>query len=331
MEWPLRGVRRALLAVALFAACTKREDKPAEASGPPPAPAAVPVRAGVAARATLEETVRAPGKTAALVQQKVRAPFAGTLTEFTVVDGDPVRKGQRLGAIVSRESEAALSGAREMASEARTPAEKRDAERAVALAEQALVKRALLAPADGAVLTHGAAPGDRVAEDQDLLTIAEASAIVFLADAPQSDVERIKPGQQALVELAGQTRPATGTVHAILPGANPADFTAPVRIDLAAGAAGIRVGLFGTAQIAVGTHRDAVVVPPQAILRDDVTGVSRLATIREDGKAHWIEVQTGLSEPDRLEIVSPALAPGTRVIVSGQVGLPEGSPVSIQP
>jgi multidrug efflux pump subunit AcrA (membrane-fusion protein) len=61
---------------------------------------------------TLSEVVTGPGHTAALSQQKVRAPFAGTLVELRVTDGDTVRRGQVLGTIVSRESEAALAGAR---------------------------------------------------------------------------------------------------------------------------------------------------------------------------------------------------------------------------
>jgi multidrug efflux pump subunit AcrA (membrane-fusion protein) len=79
------------------------------------------------AHATLPVMVSAPGHTAALMQQKLRAPFAGTLTELRVVDGDPVSRGQSLGTIVARESEAALSGAREMLRQAATPGEKSNA------------------------------------------------------------------------------------------------------------------------------------------------------------------------------------------------------------
>jgi RND family efflux transporter MFP subunit len=185
------------------------------------------------------------------------------------------------------------------------------------------------APADGAVLSHAAANGDRVTEDQELLTIADASSIVFLADLAQSDLLRIKPGQSSTVTLAGRPRPVPGTVHAVLAGANAADFTAPVRIDFESGGASLPVGLFGTARIVVGEHRDATLVPQPAVLRDDVTGTARLATVA-DGKAHWIEVRTGLLDASSIEVLSPALSPGTRVIVSGQVGLPEGSPVTIQ-
>jgi multidrug efflux pump subunit AcrA (membrane-fusion protein) len=322
----------ALLLLALLTACREQSKEPSagksEAAASDPA-AAVPVRVAAVLRAPLVEALTAPGKTAATAQQKIRPPFAGRLIDLKVSDGDTVRKGDVLATVVSRESEAAVNGAREMAREARSEAEKADAQRAVQLAEKALVQAAVRAPADGAVLSHAAANGDRVTEDQELLTIADASSIVFLADLAQSDLLRIKPGQSSTVTLAGRPRPVPGTVHAVLAGANAADFTAPVRIDFESGGASLPVGLFGTARIVVGEHRDATLVPQPAVLRDDVTGTARLATVA-DGKAHWIEVRTGLLDASSIEVLSPALSPGTRVIVSGQVGLPEGSPVTIQ-
>jgi multidrug efflux pump subunit AcrA (membrane-fusion protein) len=247
--------------------------------------------------------VSGPGKTSALAQQKVRAPFAGTLVALTVSEGDSVRRGQSVGAVVAKESEAAL----EMLRHASTDAERRDAERAVALAEQNLVRRPLLATADGSVLSHAASAGDRVSEDQEILMISETGSVVFLADIPQSDLSRIRGGQEASVELAGRAKPVSGAVHSVLAGANPA----------------------GTARIRVGERKDAVVVPDAAVFRDDVSGVSRVC-VASGGKAHWIDVVPGVKEGGRTEIVSPSLSPGQPVVVSGLVGLPEGKPVSIE-
>jgi multidrug efflux pump subunit AcrA (membrane-fusion protein) len=81
----------------------------------------------------------------------------------------------------------------------------------------------------------------------------------------------------------------------------------------------------------VAEHADAVTVPDAAVLRDDVTGSARVAVVGADGKAHWIAVTPGLSQGGKTEIAAPLLAPGTRVITSGQVGLPEGTPVAVSP
>jgi multidrug efflux pump subunit AcrA (membrane-fusion protein) len=320
----------AVLLFAALSACRKEGDSaPAAKTESTPA-LPTPVHAGKIEKATLSLFVSAPGKTAALAQQKVRAPFAGTLVELTVTDGDRIRKGQAVGAMVARESEAALSGAREILRQASTETERRDGERAVALAERNLVRRPLTATADGTVLAHAASSGDRVSEDQEILTISDDASTVFLADVAQSDLPRVRSGQTASVQIAGEPRPASGLVHAALPGANPADSTVPVRIDFPGADRRLPPGIVGTARILVGERADATVVPEAAVLRDDVSGVARVALIAEN-KAHWVAVQTGAAEGGRVEILSPALAAGQAVIVSGLVGLPEGKLVAPQP
>jgi HlyD family secretion protein len=290
----------------------------------------VPVRVAVIARRTLAETVTAPGHTAALALEKIRPPFAGRLTELSVTDGDAVRAGQPLGTIVSRESEAALNGAREMERQARTDAEKADAARAVSLAERGLVRAPIVAPSSGTVVAHSAVRGDRVSEDQELLTIADATSWIFQADLAQSDLTRIRPGQAVAIELAGRSEHLAGTVHDVLPGANATDFTVPVRVDLAPLRSPLPIGLFGTARITVAERRNVPVVPEAALMRDDVTGVVRVAIV-DHGQARWVDVTPGLRSEGVVEILNSKLEAGQQVVVSGQVGLAEGTAVSAAP
>jgi len=325
-------MRRGLAMIALAGGLAACGGKPESASpaGAPPAPAGTPVAVAPVVSRDMVRTISAPGQTAALSQQKVRAPFTGTLAELSVTDGDRVRRGQNLGALVSRDSEAALAGAREMVREARTAAETRDAGRALELARKALVRAALVSPVAGTVLSHSASAGDRVSEDQEILTISDAGSIVFEAQMPQTELPEIRPGESAEVKLAGRRDPIAGAVHDVLPAANAADLTAPVRIDLGRAGSGLGVGLFGTAAVTVGVHRKAIAVPAPALIENDITGSSRLALVTADGKAHWIGVTTGWRDGGLVEIVSPDLAQGQRVIASGQVGLPEGAPVAVE-
>jgi multidrug efflux pump subunit AcrA (membrane-fusion protein) len=330
----VRGRTLGLLFAGLaLCACRGRDAASPAAAGaghaPSPPPAAVPVGTARPSLGNVTELVTGPGRTSALKQDKIRAPFTGTLTELAVTDGDAVAHGQRVGTIVSRDSEAALAGAREMAREARTEAEKRDAERALSLAERGLVRTSLRSPADGVVLSHSATSGERVSEDQEILAIADASSIVFVADVPQSDLGRIHPGQRVEVDLAGRGA-VSGVVHDVLPGANSADFTVPVRVDLRGLSRVPPLGLYGRAKITVAEHRGAVLVPEAAVIRDDVHGTTRIALVR-DHRAHWIDVALGGNAPGRVEVTSPALSPGDTVIVAGQVGLPEGAPVAAAP
>lgn len=318
-----------LLVFAVVFGCGGRKEDPSKEKAAAPGPA-TPVRAVEVGRADLAERISAPGKITAMAQAKIRAPFAGTLVELGFTDGDRVRKGDTVGSVISRDSEAALSGAREMERDARTPAQRRDAARAVELARGNLVRSRLTASAAGVVVSHGASRGDRVSEDEEILSIAEDGSLVVIADVPQSALSRIHPGESALVEIAGRA-PLAGTVHDVLPAGAESDLTAPVRIDVSSVPAGASSGLFVTARIVVDEHRQALVVPDAAVLRDDVTGVARVATVDASGRARWVVVATGLSDGGHTEIVSPPLAAGTRVVVAGQVGLPEGAPVSVTP
>ena len=321
--------RAAFILFLALSACRKGEEKEGAAGAESKASLPTPVRVARVEKATLPLFVSGSGKTATLTQQKIRAPFAGTLTELRVSDGDPVRRGQAIGSIVARDSEAALSGAREMLRQASTAAERGDAERAVAIAEKNIVRRSITASWDGAVLSHSASSGDRVSEDQEILTINDADSTVFLADVAQADLPRIRPGQKASVSISGDPRPIGGTVHARLPGANPADSTGPVRIDLPQPARRLTLGIVGMARVTVGEHPDATVVPDAAILRDDVTGIARVALVAEN-KTHWVIVTTGVKDEGRTEIVAPPLPAGQPVIVSGLVGLPEGKLVAVE-
>lgn len=317
---------------ALALACG-RGKPPAEAAAgdASAAEAATPVTVAPVLRRTLAVRVSGPGATEALQVAAVQAPFAGVLTDLRVQDGDRVAAGQVIGHVVSRESAAALDGARALAAAAKSPAERRDAERALALARAGQVAVPLRAPAAGVVVSHQATAGALVVGSQDVVTVAATGAIAFVARIDQAALARVRPGEPATVEIPALGVTLPGRVHALLPLANAGEFSAPVRIDFEGRERPRAPGLFGTASIVVEEVRDAQVVPAAAVLRDDVTGTTRVATVTPEGTARWVEVRAGVSEGGDVQVVSPALPPGARVVTEGLVGLPEGARVRVRP
>lgn len=327
---------RVIALVVAVCSCSRGADAAADSSASTSGAdttvaAATPVHMALVELGNVAVVVSGPGQTSALDLQKIRAPFTGILTSLRAVVGERVRSGEIIGSVVSQPSQAALSGAQSMLRAAGTPAERNDAERALTLARQNLVQTPLRVFKSGIIVSRGASQGDMVSEGDSIVSVVAAGSIAFIGRIAQNDLAHVRPGQRAMVTLPGQTLPTTGIVHGLLPADTSGGMTVPLRIDLqgspAVAGAPIQTGLFGTAQIIVGEHRSVSTVPAEAVLRDDIRGTSRIAVVTSNGKAHWITVITGITQGDRVEIVSPALAPGQRVIVSGQVGLPDGSRV----
>ncbi|MFI5316337.1 MAG: efflux RND transporter periplasmic adaptor subunit [Myxococcota bacterium] len=319
-------MKRALLCAALLIGCSAGagEDAPVDAAS-----SATPVRVAEVTRGDVAVTVSGPGRIQALRELRIRAPFTGQLAALDVADGDAVASGGAIGAVVSQNSHAALQGAKAMLSSARSESEQRDASRALELAQAGLVRQVLRAPAAGIVLSHRANAGDFVSEGDEIATIADASSLAFVAQIGQSDLREIRPGAAAAIEMASEPQPLGGSVHGVLPTASAENLSASVRIDLAPGPANLHVGLFGTARITVAERRDVLLVPQSAVLRDDITGASRVAVV-DQNTAHWIPVTPGATAGELLEVESVALQAGARVVVSGQVGLPEGARVRVE-
>ncbi|HEY7876734.1 MAG TPA: efflux RND transporter periplasmic adaptor subunit [Gemmatimonadaceae bacterium] len=339
-------LRPAVLCFALLAGCSGKQGSPQRppdsaaaasdsgtgladvtrsATGDSAALEATPVTMMTVTRGNLALMVSGPGRTDALDVQKVRAPFIGILDSLDVVVGDRVQGGQIIGAVVGQASQAALAGAEVMLRSATTPTQRLDAERALELARRNLIQAPLHAPRAGVVISRGASQGDLVSQADSIVSIASANSIVFIARIAQSELARVHAGQRATIDAPGLAVQPEGTVHGLLP-ADTSAMSVPVRIDLRSSGV-VPIGIFGTAHITVGERRDVSIVPVTALLRDDINGTSRVAIVTAGNRTHWIDVSVGIQQGRNVEITSPPLAPGTRVIVSGQVGLPEGSRV----
>ncbi len=300
-------------------------------AGPPSAPAsqtATPVQAAQVTLRTIDRVVSAPGRTTSTDEETIRAPFPGTVRRLEVTEGDHVRGGDTVATIVARDSEAQLNGAMEMQERARTAQQRKDAQRALRLAKENLVETELTSSVNGVVSSRAVVAGERVGDNQDLLTIASLQHLVFVADVDQARMTGLKSGDAALVHLSGVDHVIHGRVQAVLPATAP-DMTTPVRIELNEPPGSVSVGLTGTADIVVARHENVPSVPASAVLRDDVSGQQKIAIVDDKNRIRWQQVQTGYARNGHVELLQPRIAPGTTVVTTGQVGLSEGTPVTV--
>jgi multidrug efflux pump subunit AcrA (membrane-fusion protein) len=103
-------------------------------------------------------------------------------------------------------------------------------------------------------------------------------------------------------------------------------FTSVVEVK---GRPGLVGGLFARAEVAVGTAKGALVVPPAALVRDGTDpGRAEVFVVRQ-GKAEKQEVELGVETPDGVQATG-GLAAGDVVVLDPPTALSSGAPVEPQ-
>jgi multidrug efflux system membrane fusion protein len=322
----------------LFSACNKRKNEEGGEGGTPPAPL-VQVKLDSLVSGPAEDALIAAGFTDVLKKETISSPVAGKLVQVKVQEGAAVEPGEVVAVVRTRESESALEGSETLLREARTDAEKREAQRArdLALATQSTL--ALRAKLGGIVANRLVQDGEQVAESESLLTLLDLSSLGFRAEIPLSGIGGVRVGQEAVVSLqalAGMEFPAR--VAAILPQVQASSQTLPIRLRfLDGGGTGsasrklLKADMAGEARILLSRRPDALLAPKPALLRNDETGEYTLAIVGPDSIARLRAVKPGAEAKGRVEVTGEGLRPGLKVAVQGQYGLADSTKVAPAP
>jgi RND family efflux transporter MFP subunit len=182
------------------------------------------------------------------------------------------------------------------------------------------------APLDGWVATVNAIPGLRAAPGASLVDIVDFTRIEVTANldiAQQSHVTQGATAQLTFPTLPDLTLPAV--VRSIPPAASNNGTTFQVVVDAAnTNDLKVRPNIQSTVRVEV-NHDAAVVVNKLAVLNIDQDPTVFVI----DGQvAHRRHVQIGLSDQNRIEILSGVTA-GDRVVIVGTQLLDDGTPVRI--
>ena len=295
----MAGAAIVVVAIAAFSFGKMSGGKPAETAAPEKPAAAAPAGpqtltmgperitasgvqlqtvnpGGLAAEVVAQATVEAePGGEAALT-----ARAAGSITRITKRLGDPVRAGETLALVSSREA-AQISADRSVASakadlarknlarekrlfeqkvSPRQDYETAQAELAVAEAEARRAATAagvsavsggyvaVIRPISGRVTATTASLGAFVAPETELFRISDPAKIQVNAAVTAADARRVQPGDKAVVETtSGETRDAV--VRSVTPGVNEETRSATVVLTLANGAGALQPGQLVRARI----------------------------------------------------------------------------------
>jgi len=298
---------------------------------------------------------------------KVSSLVAGRVARLRVAEGDRVSEGQTIAEIEDRpyrdqlqQAEAAVEqakanlenaqlnrdrnedlfkrgiAARKDLEDARTQvsvqqASLRQVEAQLALARLQIARTQVHAPLTGTVVKRYVSDGEQVdgTAAQPIAEVANLDRVELYGNVPAAYLDRIHAGEILPVTTeAVPGKPLEGRIVAISPAVDPATNIGLVRIRLANPGGALRLGMFLTAQLAVETHPNALVVPSQAIYRDE-KGEPRVFRVQGD-TAEAAAVKLGLETNQRVEILS-GLRAGETIVLTGGYGLAERARVKVQP
>ena len=160
-----------------------------------------------------------------------------------------------------------------------------------------------------------------------ILTLHEIQTVRILIEIVERDVPLIQVGQKAEVRAeAYPDRVFGGRVTRVVQALNRATRTMTIEVDLPNKDHVLKGGMFARVEVLVGTHRQAIQIPIDAVSRLEDT---QYVYIVREGKAQRVQVEIGARDENRVEITK-GLDGSEQVIVSGKDLVHDGAPVQTQ-
>ena len=214
-----------------------------------------------------------------------------------------------------------------------TAAALRQAVAALSIAQLQLARTEVRSPIGGTVVKRFVSGGEQVdgTAATPIVEVASLGEVELLANVPAADLSHLPMGRAVqLTSTAFPGKSFSGRVVAISQAVDPGTNAGLIRIRIPNGKGDLRLGMFLGAQVPVETHLKALVVPPQAIFRDE-QGAARVFLVEGDKekKAKASPVKLGIETLDHAELLDGAKE-GDKVILAGGYGLTDGAKVSVE-
>ena len=328
---------------------------------------AIPVEAVAAASSELIEAIEVVGTLAPKRTAQLKSEYSGIVAQVHVREWVPVRRGQALARLDTREATAILDTAKANVFQAEVADSRavrelyraehlkqvglmtaqgleemrtgRDAASAALTAARAqlrsaetrLEKTLIRAPFDGVVALRSVDVGDRVesmGSGDPMFEIVDPSLLELTMSVPSAKLLLVQVGQAVDFAVEGrEDRTFTGRVTHINPSVDPQSRSGRVVAQVANDEGQLRGGLFVKSRIQIGT-RSALQLPRAALLEWDLTMGTAAVFLVEDGTARRREVRTGAVDGDLVEVPS-GLSGGEHVATRGAFMLKAGDRVRV--
>lgn len=199
------------------------------------------------------------------------------------------------------------------------------AEAAVGLANQALSDTRITAPFAGVVARRMVDVGSQASPPQAAFLVQDQTGLEMQGTVPAAHVASLKKGMTVQVrvdELPG--RELQGILASVAPSLEGDSRRAAVEVALQP-AQGLLPNMFGHAEIRFGEETGALVVPATAVIS---TADGALIYAVRGSKARVVRPRVGARIGDDV-VIEDGLVAGDKVVVSGDAGLEDGTPVAV--
>jgi len=297
---------------------------------------------------------------------RVSSLVAGRIAEMKAAEGDAVQAGQVLARIDARpyreqlaQAEASVAQAQanlENATAARkrnedlvqrgiaarkdledahtqesvAQAARKQAEAAVSLARMQVARTTVESPLTGVVVKRFVGVGEQVdgTAGQPVVEVANLREVELVVNVPVAYLAKLHRGQSlALAADAFPERNLAGRILAIPAAVDAGSNAGAVRIRLANPRGELRLGMFLKAELPLETHAKTLLIPVQALYRDEQ---SHPVVYKVEGEnAAATDVKIGVTTSEKVEIVEGVKA-GDTIVLTGGYGLGEKAKVKVK-
>ena len=170
--------------------------------------------------------------------------------------------------------------------------------------------------------------GDYVQDGEQLAVISDRSSFVFIMNVPY-ELHSFVSAQKNVILVLPDGTAFCGTIASSLPQADSVSQTERIVIKLPSSAPAIPEYLVAKAKILKSNKVNAITVPKAAVLTDETQTVFWIMKMMNDHTAVKVIIKKGMETNGKVEILSPALNPQDRVLISGNYGLEDTALVNI--
>ncbi|MDQ2948730.1 MAG: efflux RND transporter periplasmic adaptor subunit [Acidobacteriota bacterium] len=194
-------------------------------------------------------------------------------------------------------------------------------------AEAQLSYAEIRSPISGVVTDRPVFAGEMAAVGTPVITVMDVSRVIARANVPVAQAAYLHVGQPATMAETDAAIEVPARVTVVSPAVDPNSTTVEIWVEAANPGERLRPGVTVKLSVVAETIKDAIVIPPEAVLPSQEGG-SIAMVVGADSTAKERKIEIGVRESDKVQILK-GLQPGEKVVTVGGLGLADGAKVTV--